>query len=145
MALERVVLVVSPTPSVAQVAAESARRCGYNPVVVGTFAEARDYLDLAPRLLVTELKLAEYNGLHLALRAGHNGIAAIVIADTAYQSEVEQLGATWASLSEVNAGRLRPVLQQLLPVETRVPLWSDAEIGTTPMHDANPPGPSILH
>ncbi|MBA3271813.1 MAG: hypothetical protein H0T71_15015 [Acidobacteria bacterium] len=52
---------------------------------------------------MTELKLAEYNGLHLALRGRTMGIPSIVVAEKAFEHEVEQLGVTWLS-PESSAG-----------------------------------------
>jgi DNA-binding NtrC family response regulator len=45
---------------------------GHNPQLCTGFAEAKPELDRCPPdLLVTELKLGAFNGLHLAIRAKH--------------------------------------------------------------------------
>jgi CheY-like chemotaxis protein len=106
MALSKIVLVVSPTPSVAQGIAAVVQSCGYRPVVTKGFAEAKKQLESLPHLVVTELKLAEYNGLHLALRAKLSDIPAIVVADRSYEHEVEHNGATWISPAMVLTGEL---------------------------------------
>src|SRR5687767_3558045 len=98
MAMEKTVLVVSPTASLAKHLQDSIRRCGYTPIVVRNFADGKAQLDARPQLLITEMKLGAFNGLHLALR-GTPMIPAIVIADAAFESEVEQLGAVWISPS----------------------------------------------
>jgi hypothetical protein len=54
---------------------------GYEPLFVQDFMPAKAHLDGRPALLITELKLGAYNGLHLAIRAYTRGIPAIVIGD----------------------------------------------------------------
>ena len=54
---------------------------GYEPLYVQDFMSAKVRLDESPALLVTELKLGAYNGLHLAIRANSKRIPAIVIGD----------------------------------------------------------------
>jgi hypothetical protein len=54
---------------------------GYEPTAVSDFASAKIYLDKRPDLLITELKLGAYNGLHLAIRAGVTRTPTIVIGD----------------------------------------------------------------
>lgn len=74
---------------------------GFQVTVADCFQEAKQQLLVRPpALLVTELRLAAYNGLHLVLRgtATHPGMAAIVtstIADPVLQVEAERLGATY--------------------------------------------------
>jgi DNA-binding response OmpR family regulator len=74
---------------------------GYDVAVVKDFAAARRELDEhPPTVLVTELKLGEYNGLHLAVRtrARFPGTPAIVIGDgdhTGLDAEARQLGAQY--------------------------------------------------
>ena len=132
MAVEKIVLVVSPSPSVAQAVAATARRCGYTAFVVRTFAEAKKQMQVPPHLLVTELKLAEYNGLQLALRARLSDTPAIVIAESSYEHEVEQHGSAWVSPTMVTTGELETLMiglvQGTLAAGTAFP-WYDA--GTT--------------
>ena len=45
-----------------------------------------------PRLLISEIKLGAYNGLHLAVRSLAVGIPAITIGDSTFSSDAEQLG-----------------------------------------------------
>ncbi len=61
------------------------RDSGYDVVEAGSFEEARSLLlSLRPRLLISELKLGLYNGLHLALlrRSQHPTGPSIVINDS---------------------------------------------------------------
>ena len=141
MAVEKMVLVVSPTPSVAQAAASSARQCGYTPVVVRSFPEAKKYLHAVPHLLVTELKLADYNGLHLALRARMNDVPSIVIADASFEHEIEQHGAVWVSPTMAST-ELPAVMIGLVqgPLAGDAAYgWHDSTTGTEGASDWHPP------
>jgi DNA-binding NtrC family response regulator len=74
---------------------------GFEVTVAETFAKAKDRLSARPpALLVTEVRLGEYNGLHLVLRgkAQRPSMAALVmstIADPVLQTEAEAMGATF--------------------------------------------------
>jgi two-component system response regulator RegA len=74
---------------------------GFEVTVAETFAKAKDRLNTRPpALLITEVRLGEYNGLHLVLRgkAQRPTIAALVmssLADPVLQSEAEAMGATF--------------------------------------------------
>lgn len=148
MAVQKIVLVVSPTPAVAHGVASAVRQCGYTPLVVRTFAEAKKHLDLGPHLLITELKLAEYNGLHLALRAQMADAPSIVIADPSFEHEVEQCGAIWVSPTMAETDDLQPLMIDLLQGAGSTGfMWPDAEPATTDGTLAKwaPPTSSILH
>lgn len=97
MSLQRTILLVSPTPSLAKSMSSAIRRMGHRLVVAKTFETAKRHLADLPHLLVTELKLGAYNGLHLALRAGATDIPALVIAHESFESEVEHVGAVRVS------------------------------------------------
>ena len=107
MGPQRFILVVAQSQAVAD-AVVSSLGSAHNIVVVSTFARARFHLDLCPVLLVTELRLGEYNGLHLALRGRSNGVPSIVIGapDPVLESEAAKLGATYITTT-------RPVREQL--------------------------------
>src|SRR5204863_10193266 len=73
---------------------------GFQVTVSDDFRDARGRLMSAPALLVTELRLGEYNGLHLVFRAKsvRSDMAAIIrtqIADPLLQLEAERMGATF--------------------------------------------------
>jgi hypothetical protein len=150
MAVQKIVLVVSPTPSVAEALASSVRQCGYTPLVVRGFAEAKRHMTVAPHLLITELKLAEYNGLHLALRAQLNDAPAIVVADASFEHEIEQNGAIWASPAMVMTGEIQGMMVQLLQgavhMDGGLP-WYDAQSASqnTELPAWRRPTPQILH
>jgi hypothetical protein len=54
---------------------------GYETVVASEFGEAKALLAKRPSLLITEIKLGPYNGLHLVIRAQALGTPALVIGD----------------------------------------------------------------
>jgi len=88
-------LVVAPTPEIAQILVGWLSARGHDVVLLNEFAAARHELDTRPpSLLVTELKLGAFNGLHLTLRARARipGVSAIVIgdADCVLQAEARQ-------------------------------------------------------
>ena len=148
MAVERTVLVVAPTSSVAQAAAGSARRSGYRVVVVKSYADAKKQLTSA-HLVVTELKLGEYNGLHLALRAAADEIPAIVVADSSFEQEVEQLGAMWMSPEAAGGDTLQAAMLRMLQGAgaSRTALgWIDSDGVDAPAdRQWESPSPQILH
>lgn len=85
-------------------------RGGYTVRVLRTFAAARAELDgAAPDLLIAQIKLGAYNGLHLAIRARSRGAKTPVIligdADSVLQAEAERQQAAYLTM---------PVDEQLL-------------------------------
>src|SRR5262245_61476936 len=72
-------------------------RAGYDVATARSFNEAKLLLGSNPDLVVSELKLGEYNGLHVAAHAQLLGIPAIVIGprDITLERDAEQLGALY--------------------------------------------------
>ena len=68
MSHRRKILVVAPSIRLAAGLVTSLGKGHYELVVVSTFSAAMVYLGRRPDLIITEVKLGEYNGLHLALR-----------------------------------------------------------------------------
>jgi len=91
------VLLVAPDPDVAAHTLSQLTDAGLRVTVVGTFSAAREQLQSRPDLLIAEVRLGEYNGLHLALRARSSGIPAIVLGreDAVTAREAEKLGAVY--------------------------------------------------
>lgn len=83
-------------------------------VVANTFAAAKHHLATRPDLLIAEVKLGEYNGLHLALRGGALGVPAIVLgaADEAFSRQAEQLGAQYLEADDLDAAGLREAMER---------------------------------
>jgi hypothetical protein len=109
----RKVLLVSVATS--RALSQAIRSEGHHLTVTSTFHVAKTFLGNGPDLLVTELKLGDYNGIHLALRAAALGIPAIVIAGEEFQHEVEQLGAVWMSPEAALSDELHIAMARLLP------------------------------
>jgi DNA-binding response OmpR family regulator len=84
------------------------RHAGFNPDVVATFEEARPRLTAgSPDVLVTDVRLGEFNGLHLAIvgRERRRALTAIVIGapDAGFAKEATRHGAVFLA---------EPVLEQ---------------------------------
>ena len=99
MSTRRHILVVSQNPRTANTLIAWLSPAGYELSIVNTFTAAKAHLNSAPDLLITDLKLQEYNGLHLALRAHVVGIPAIVLGpeDQVLAKDAFELGATYLS------------------------------------------------
>jgi DNA-binding response OmpR family regulator len=93
------VLLVAPTPRIAAAVTASLLHAGADVTVVTSFKAARKGLESYPTLLISEVRLGEYNGLHLALRARSQGIRAIMVGDDdqVTRREAEKLGADYVS------------------------------------------------
>jgi two-component system response regulator RegA len=114
----RTALVVEPSAADAVWIALVLSELGFSVTVSDTFQDARAQLTVPPALLVTELRLGEYNGLHLVLRgkSAHPELAAIVtsrIDDPVLYAEAEQLGATYV-LKNVGAQEFRAAILRTL-------------------------------
>lgn len=93
------VLLVSLSAGIVEPLAAHLPGAGYIPTVATDFHSARVFLDRRPAMLVTDVKLGPYNGLHLAIRAGHVGIPVIVIGpiDPGLQAEAKRLEAIYVT------------------------------------------------
>ena len=83
-------------------------------VIVNTFAAAKHHLTTRPHLLIAEVKLGEYNGLHLALRARALGIPSIVVgaADETFSRQAEDLGAMYLTAGALDAAGIRASIRE---------------------------------
>ena len=81
---------------------------GYCVTCVSTFAAARLYLQMNPSLVITELKLGAYNGLHLAVRANSTQIPVLVLGDrdAFFEHEARQLGTTYIAFDDATRERI---------------------------------------
>jgi CheY-like chemotaxis protein len=110
------VLIVSPSPALAEDLIEWVVPAGYRPSVATTFESANRQLRTNPQIVITQLRLREYNGLHLAIRAREAGIPAVVVgdADAVLERDAEQLGATFVKRDELEPGRMLALLRGLV-------------------------------
>ena len=113
-------LIVDPVLSDALFSIDAVSSLGFHVTVADSFHEALERLRVPPTLLIADIRLGEYNGLHLVLRgkAAKRELAAIVTsatADSVLQSEAEQLGATFVrkptTADELRAAICRTLLR----------------------------------
>ena len=93
----RQILVVARNPKLAERLVAWLQESGRETTLVTTFADARARLDAPPDLVITEVKLGEYNGLHVALKAQAAGIPAVIIGppDSVLQRDAESIQAVY--------------------------------------------------
>jgi DNA-binding response OmpR family regulator len=91
------VLLVAPSVRVARELTAALKAAGCGPVVVSDFMAAKASLLTQPDVLITEVRLGAYNGLHLAIRAAGQRMLAMVIGETdpILEAEVERHNATF--------------------------------------------------
>jgi CheY-like chemotaxis protein len=99
---------------------------GYQPKVATTFESAMIELRSQPHLVISQLRLGAYNGLHVALRARRDGIPAVVIgkSDMVLERDARQLGATFVTSGELERERVLAAVQALIPAETARPEYT---------------------
>jgi DNA-binding response OmpR family regulator len=100
MNVRRQAMVVVSEPNIGETLVEWLSGSGYAARVIRTFAAARAELDgSSPDLLIAQIKLGAYNGLHLAIRARSRGSKTPVILvgdrDPVLQSEADRLHASY--------------------------------------------------
>lgn len=114
-------LVVEPSLADAVSIVSLLSQLGFRVTVSDDFLEAKSRLLMRPTLLVTALRLGEYNGLHLVLRgkAVRPDMAAIVTSPTSdpvLYAEAERLGATFVlktvTVDEFRAAVCRTIFQR---------------------------------
>jgi DNA-binding response OmpR family regulator len=110
------ILIVDDNPSTREQLAKLLVDAGFEALTAGTVPEAMRVLATAqPHLLITEIRLDTYNGLHLIAMAPRP-IPAIVItgyADRAVEADARRLGAEYLS-KPVSPGELYATIQRLL-------------------------------
>ncbi len=90
-------MIVARTPGIGETLFDWFNKAGYDVALAQSFESAKVQLESGVDLLVSEIKLAEYNGLHLALRAQSRHIASIVMGmhDPVLERDAEQIGVTY--------------------------------------------------
>jgi DNA-binding response OmpR family regulator len=101
---------------------------GYAPTVVRSFAAGKRYLEEHPALLISEIRLGEYNGLHLALRARARQIPTVLVGqpDLVLQREAAQLDALYLT-PPLNAQELLSSIQPIALAASPAPRPWDAD------------------
>ena len=116
------VLIVADTPALTEDLLGWLVPGGYQSTVATTFASAMIQLRTRPDLVISQLRLGAYNGLHVALRARGGGIPAVVIGqpDIVLEREARQLGATFVKSGEFARERILAVVPELISAEMAV-------------------------
>lgn len=116
------VLIVADTPALTEDLLGWLVPGGYRSTVATTFACAMRQLRTHPQLVISQLRLGAYNGLHVAIRARGEGIPAVVIGppDTVLEREARQLGATFVTSGELARERILAVVHELISSEMAV-------------------------
>lgn len=112
------ILVVSPSATRSRDLRAWLTSSGYWVTVASTFAAAKLHLQSEPSVLITDLKLGEYNGLHLAVRAAASSVAVLILSEpnAAVEREAEKLGASYLSTAELTRERILAFVESHLPV-----------------------------
>ena len=133
------ILVVSPSPTRCRDLRTWLSTAGYWVTVVSGFQAAKVQLQSGPAALITDLKLAEYNGLHLAVRAIAAQIPVLILSepDLGIDGEADKLGAACLATADVSRERT------LEFVESKVPP-AESTSHTTPLI-ATLPGRHLMH
>ena len=86
-------------------------------MVVSSFQAAKVQFQAGTSLLITDLKLGEYNGLHLAVRALAYQIPVLILNDPdfAVESEATKLGASCLATTDINRERVLAFVESKLP------------------------------
>jgi DNA-binding response OmpR family regulator len=97
------ILVVGQNTSVVMKLVRLLRESGCDTVVTTSYPSGRHALDSYPTVVIAEVRLGAYNGLHLALRARARGIAAVVCGDgdPATEREALQVGAAYLNVQNL--------------------------------------------
>jgi DNA-binding NtrC family response regulator len=112
----RKILAVAPTLTLANNLRVWFSEAGYEVTLATTFADGKAHLQTAPDVVITELRLGSYNGLHLALYADAAGIPTVVVgdADLVLEADAERLGAMFVRVDEVAREKMLPDVENLL-------------------------------
>jgi DNA-binding NtrC family response regulator len=114
------VLVVEPVIEVRLHAVSTLSAAGFRVTAAEGFTQAKALLgSLRPTVLITALRLADYNGLHLVLRAKTTNpdIAALVTspaADAVLRSDAEAMDATFVGTPISNADLVAATVRTML-------------------------------
>ena len=115
----RAALVIVSDTAEMRLIVETLTDCGFRATVASQFAEAKTLIaQQAPDAIVADVRLKEFNGLHLALRgkAAKPSMIAIVVSETddpVLQAEARGLGAIFM-VKPLRSAELRAALQRAL-------------------------------
>src|SRR3954463_1303663 len=117
--LPRKILVVDDLPAIRNGLKQILEHAGYQVVVAGSFAEGRFALsEAAPDLLISDVRLGEYNGIQLVATTTR-AIPAIIITgfpDPVLEAEARRLGAEFLIKPVESATLLALIKRKLQPI-----------------------------
>jgi len=110
------ILIVAETTALAQKLRVWLNARGYWTTVVGTYAAAKFHLEMQPSMAIAELRLGEYNGLQLAVRASSHHVPILVVGDRDqfFEHEAEQLGASYLAVDDLGPERIVSCVERQL-------------------------------
>jgi CheY-like chemotaxis protein len=125
------ILVVAHSPMLASALVAWLSDSQTDLVLANSYPGGKAQLLAHPDLLIAEVKLGEYNGLHLALRGQAAGIPTIVLGPNGFEDEAERLGAVYLSLDGLGPDDLAFAIEKVLDKEQipSLPLWRTTDIG----------------
>jgi DNA-binding response OmpR family regulator len=124
------VLVVAQDTRLAMTLVSWLRESGCEPALTTSYSTGRDQLEARPALVIAEVRLGAYNGLHLALRARAKGIPAAVLGDAnpTTEREARQVGAAYLSPFDLEKAELQSLLRAaIMPL----PDWRSSSAEST--------------
>ena len=136
------ILVVDINPSHVWALAGQLRECGYRVLEATSFGEARQLWDAEdPQVLVADVRLEQYNGLHLLIRARavRPDVTAIItseVPDRVLADETRRLGGTFL-VKPVEVGAIVSAIEQHRPVVAPASRVSLASLIYREFHDAD--------
>ena len=101
------VLVVATSTRLANALLNWLAPSGYEVLVATTYPAGKEQLAFHPDLVITEVKLGQFNGLQLAIRAGAADIPTIVLGvdDPVLQQDARHLGVSFVTSEELTSER----------------------------------------
>lgn len=138
------ILVVDTNPSLVRALALQLREYGYRVLEATSFREAQRLWDAEePQVLVADVRLEAYNGLHLLIRARavRPDITAIITspaADRVLADETRRLGGTYL-VKPVDAGDIVAAIEHHVPVVAPAPRVSLTTLIYREFHDDGAP------
>lgn len=144
------VVIVAQNPSLGAALLAWLGAAGYELAIATTFAAGKALLEFQPALLISEVKLGEYNGLHLALKATAAGVPAVVIGpkDTVLERDAQDLGVMYIS-SVLRRKQLLELIAELTRSANVVPKPSATQshwpVESESLASPAPPNRILLH
>ena len=118
------VLLVAPTPQLSATLRAWLTDAGCAVMVATSFSSAKAQIKQGLSILISEVRLGDYNGLHLAIRAKSSDIPSIVLgaADAVLQRDAEALGVMYLTYGSSHAELMEVVERIARPAGGATPI-----------------------